>query len=102
MPVAISDCPDPSSDKVRLMSVSEVVRVRCAVRAMMARDLARAGPGGPALAPGRCKFFTEVTETALIVSIGGRSSMGGEAVIKGGPSTRVDLIIAINDAFNRL
>jgi hypothetical protein len=28
--------------------------------------------------------------------------MGGEAVIKGGPSTRCDLINAINEAFNRL
>jgi hypothetical protein len=35
-------------------------------------------------------------------SIGGRSIMGGEAVIKGGSSTRVDLINAINEAFNRL
>ena len=28
--------------------------------------------------------------------------MGGESVIKGGPSTRCDLINAINEAFNRL
>jgi hypothetical protein len=28
--------------------------------------------------------------------------MGGEAVIRGGPSTRVQLINAINEAFNRL
>lgn len=28
--------------------------------------------------------------------------MGSEAVIKGGPSSRVQLICAINDAFNRL
>jgi hypothetical protein len=28
--------------------------------------------------------------------------MGGEAVIRGGPSTRCDLINAINEAFNRL
>ena len=28
--------------------------------------------------------------------------MGGDARVKGGPSTRVDLILAINEAFNRL
>ena len=28
--------------------------------------------------------------------------MGGEAVIKGGPSSRVKLILDINEAFNRL
>ena len=43
MPVAMSARPDPSRSRVRLISVSEVVRVSVAMRAMMTVPLQRAG-----------------------------------------------------------